>query len=192
MKYTLQFRIWHWFNAFVILGLLGTVFLRKTFLSWRANSEILMDKLSEFGIIITQEQAKILAKSIREGMWEWHIYLGFALSALIIYRIYLHYKDTSQKEKLSELDLHKKSVKVLYYVLYTTLLFMALSGFTIYFYEFLGLSKEIAHDIKEVHELVYNFILFFVFIHLLGVIIAENRGQEGLISTMINGKEIQS
>ena len=49
MKYTLAFRIWHWLNAIVVLGLLGTVFLRKTFLSWRTNSEILMTKLSEIG-----------------------------------------------------------------------------------------------------------------------------------------------
>ena len=70
MKFTLKFRIWHWLNAFVVLGLLGTVFLRKTFLSWRTNSEILMSKLSEFSIVISEEQAKILAKAVRAGMWE--------------------------------------------------------------------------------------------------------------------------
>ena len=68
MKYTLKFRIWHWLNAIVILGLLGTVFLRKTFLSYKANAEILMSKLSAMGTDITIEDAKILAKAIRAGM----------------------------------------------------------------------------------------------------------------------------
>jgi Ni,Fe-hydrogenase I cytochrome b subunit len=80
MKYSASFRLWHWLNAFVVLGLLGTVFLRKTFLSWRENSEILMSKLSEFGVEITVEQAKILAKAVRAGMWEWHIILGYGLA----------------------------------------------------------------------------------------------------------------
>ena len=191
MRYTPQFRIWHWFNAFVVLGLLGTVFLRKTFLSWRTNSEILLNKLAEIDIIITQDQSAMLAKSIREGMWEWHIYLGFALITLIIYRVYLHYKDDSKKENFSELNLHKKGVHILYYILYIVLFFMAVSGLVIHFYDFLGLNKEIAHNLKEVHELTYNFILFFVPIHILGVIIADNTSEKGLISTMINGKEVK-
>ena len=76
MKYALNFRIWHWLNAAVVLGLLGTVFLRKTFLSWKTNSEILTSKLAEIDIVVTQEQAKVLAKAVRAGMWEWHIILG--------------------------------------------------------------------------------------------------------------------
>ncbi|MDO8260706.1 MAG: cytochrome b/b6 domain-containing protein, partial [Candidatus Magasanikbacteria bacterium] len=91
MKYTLKFRIWHWLNAIVILGLLGTVFLRKTFLSYKANAEILMSKLSAMGTDIAVEDAKILAKAIRAGMWEWHIILGYALAFLVIYRIFLFF-----------------------------------------------------------------------------------------------------
>ena len=33
-SYSLQLRVWHWLHAVVVLGLLGTFFLRKTFLSW--------------------------------------------------------------------------------------------------------------------------------------------------------------
>jgi len=190
MKFTLKFRIWHWLNAFVVLGLLGTVFLRKTFLSWRTNSEILMSKLSEFSIVISEEQAKILAKAVRAGMWEWHIILGYALSFLILYRIYLYFKDNSIREKFSELSLHKKGVHSLYYLFYATLLFMAISGLSIHFFELLHLSKEFAHDIKEIHEFVFNFILYFVPIHVAGVVIADATSEKGLVSSMINGKTL--
>jgi len=188
MQYTLKFRLWHWLNAIAVLGLLGTVFLRKTFLSWRTNSEILMNKLSEFGILITEEQAKILAKSIRERMWEWHIILGYLLALLIVYRIYLYFKDTSTHEKFSELSIHKKGVHLLYYLVYVTLILMAISGLSIHFYEVLHLTKEFAHDIKEVHELVFNIILIFVPIHIAGVVIADSTTENGLISRMVNGK----
>ncbi len=52
-----------------------------------------------------------------------------------------------------------------------------------------SLSNDIAHDIKEIHKFVYNYLLFFVPLHITGVIIAENSDESGLISTMINGKE---
>ncbi|QFR48805.1 cytochrome b/b6 domain-containing protein [Sulfurimonas lithotrophica] len=189
MKYSISFRIWHWLNAIVVLGLLGTVFLRKTFLSWRTNSEILMDKLFDMDIEITLEQAKILAKAIRAGMWEWHIILGYALVFLIVYRIVLYFKDSSIRESFSSLTPHKKAVHILYYIIYATLIFMSISGFMIHFYQDLGLSKEAAHDIKEIHEFVFNIIMYFVPIHIAGVIIADNTEEKGLVSSMINGKE---
>lgn len=189
MKYSASFRLWHWLNAFVVLGLLGTVFLRKTFLSWRTNSEILMTKLSEFGTEVTAEQAKILAKAIRAGMWEWHIILGYALSFLIAYRIYLYFSKSTNKEKFSTLSLHKKGVEILYCIFYATLLFMALSGMVLVYHEALGLTKEFAHDIKEIHELVFNFILFFTVVHIVGVVVAELTAEKGLISNMISGEK---
>ena len=64
---------------------------------------------------------------------------------------------------------------------------MGISGLTIHFYEVLGLTKEMAHDIKEIHELAYNAILIFVPLHIAGVIIAENRDEKGIISDMIHG-----
>ena len=189
MKYTLQFRIWHWLNAIVVLGLLATFFLRKTFLSWRTNSEILMTKLSEMGVEITAEQAKILAKAVRAGMWEWHIIFGYALAFLILYRIYLYFADKSERESFRSLTLHKKGVHSLYYVFYVTLALMAIAGLTIHFYQELGLTKDFAHDIKEIHELTAWFFVFFVPVHIAGVIIADNTEEKGLISTMINGKK---
>lgn len=188
MKYTLGFRIWHWLHAAVILGLLGTVFLRKTFLSYKANAEILMNKFSDMGNDITIEDAKILAKTIRDNMWEWHIILGYALAALVIYRVVLFFVDKSKRESFVSLSLHKKGVKSLYYVLYATVLFMTISGFVIYFYEYLGISKEITKQIKELHEAAFYIILIFVPLHVAGVFIADVKDEHGLVSTMINGK----
>ncbi len=188
MKYTFNFRIWHWLNALVILGLLGTVFLRKTFLSYKANAEIIVFKLSGIGVDISIDEAKTVAKAIRAGMWEWHIILGYALAFLILYRIYLFFKDTSKIERFGSLTLHKKAVKISYYVVYATLLFMALSGFAIHFYEALGMSKEFAGAIKDIHELVFNIIMIFVPLHIAGVFIADIKDEHGLISTMVNGR----
>jgi Ni/Fe-hydrogenase 1 B-type cytochrome subunit len=186
MKYSPAFKIWHWLNAIVILGLLGTVFLRKTFLSYKVNAEILMQKLSEIDIIITIEQAKILAKAIRSPMWEWHILLGYALAFLMLYRVILYFQGAVKKESFATLSLHKKGVELLYYFLYATLFFMSISGLIIHFHETLSLTKELAHDIKELHELMFNVILIFVPLHIVGVIMAENRGEKGIVSELLH------
>lgn len=189
MKYTLKFRVWHWLNAFIVLGLLGTIFLRETFLNAKINSEIILSKLSEFSIIITDKQAISLAKTIRAEMWQWHIYLGYALALLVLYRIYLYFRDDSHHEKFSELTLHKKMVKAFYYFFYISLLYMSISGLVIYFHDELNISKGLAHNLKELHEVIYYVILIFVPIHIFGVIIADNTSDKGIVSTMINGKK---
>ena len=188
-KWRLDFRIWHWVHATVILGLLGTVFLRKTFLSWRANSELLTQKLAEIDLSVTEAQAKVLAKAIRAPMWEWHIILGYALAALVVWRIILFFTESGKQnyQNFSSETLHKKMVKLGYIGIYAIILFMSISGLVIHFYEELGLLKDTAHDIKEIHELVFNAILIFVPLHIIGVIIAENRDEQDIISDMING-----
>lgn len=188
-KWRLDFRIWHWVLAAVVLGLLGTVFLRKTFLSWRTNSELLSEKLTEMDLVVTAEQAKVLATAIRAPMWEWHILLGYALAVLVLWRIFLFFTESGQQsyQNFKEETLHKKIVKLGYITIYVVLAFMAVSGLALHFNESLGLTKEDIHTLKEIHELVYNAVLIFVPLHILGVIIAENREGKGIISEMVHG-----
>lgn len=189
MKYTAAFRIWHWLNAIVVLGLVGTVLLRKGFLSYRTNSEIIMTKLTDMNVDIFKEDAVAIAKAIRAPMWEWHLILGYALAFLVVYRIALLFFDKSQKESFGTLDIHKKGVKALHYILYATLLFMTISGFALYLKEALELSEAMAKSIKETHELVYNYFLFFIPLHIAGVVVADIREEHGIISSMINGRK---
>ena len=188
-KWRLDFRVWHWVHAAVILGLLGTVFLRKTFLSWRANAEILTQKLSEINIDVTSDQAKGLATAIRAPMWEWHIFLGYALAVLLLWRLLLFFTQSGKNsyQNFKEKTLHKKMVTLSYIIFYAVLLFMAITGLSLQFHETLSLNKDTVHDIKELHELVYNAVLIFVPLHLIGVIVAESKDEKGIISDMIHG-----
>lgn len=189
-KWRFDFRIWHWAHAAVILGLLGTVFVRKTFLSWRANAEILTNKLSEINLEVTKEQAKALATAIRDPLWEWHILLGYALTALILWRIALFFTQSGSMnyKHFKVKNLHKKMVMLSYVGIYVTLLFMAISGLTLTFHETLGLTKELTHAVKEMHEFMFNIVLLFVVFHITGVVVAELRDEPGIISNMIGGR----
>ncbi len=187
----LDFRIWHWLHALIVVGLMATVLLRKTFLSWRSNSELITQQLAEINIEISIEQATSLAKAIRAPMWEWHILFGYALATLLVWRIALFFthSGSSYFKNYKRKSTHKKLVMVSYIAIYSILFFMAISGLVMNFNDALGLSKEITHDIKEIHEFVFFYgVLVFVPLHIAGAVIAELRDEPGIISNMINGR----
>jgi len=191
-KWRFDFRIWHWVNAVVVLGLLGTVFLRETFLNFKMTKEVIIQKLSELNIEATTEQIKALTRAITSPLWEWHIILGYALTALIIWRIALFFTQSGQQSflHLKQATLHKKIVKIGYVGIYMTLLFMTVSGLLLEFHKELGLSNALNESLEELHDLFYTVVLIFVPLHIIGVIVAEMKDEKGIISDMIHGKNI--
>lgn len=196
-------RVWHWLNAFTILGLLSTVLLRKTFLSWRTNAALIQETLKEAGTVVAPDVAKNIAISIRNPMWDWHIYLGMTLAALLLFRIgvglfavkkcpaahalksALGVKNVADAEKMKAW--HYTLVKTGYALFYLVTAFMVISGLMMNFKENLGLDKSFLEPVKEIHEVMMWFFVVFVVGHLLGVIVAEFRGDAGIVSDMIHG-----
>ncbi|WP_345992553.1 cytochrome b/b6 domain-containing protein [Sulfurimonas sp. HSL-1716] len=187
-KWSASFRFWHWANAVVIVGLIGTVLLRKGFLSYKANAQIILDKLTAIDVSITLDQAKTIAKAIRAPMWEWHIILGYVLAFLVVYRILLFFTQSGKQSfRFKELNMHHKLVSMGYIGIYAVLFFMTISGLVIHFYQELGLLKDSADEIKDVHEAVYQVVLYFVPLHIIGVVIADIKEEKGIVSNIING-----
>lgn len=184
-EYSKALRIWHWLFAFSLLGMAGTVILRKTFLSWKTNSQIIIDKLNGYGIDIAAEQAKAIAKAIRAPMWEWHIILGYVFAFLLLVRIIMILKDGFNYPK--DVDMHKKLVFIGYKVVYTMLFVMAITGILLHQNELFGFAKDTLHDIKEFHEIMAFIFLAFIPLHIAGVVIADIRENKGLVSNMISG-----
>ncbi|QDK45028.1 cytochrome b/b6 domain-containing protein [Bdellovibrio sp. ZAP7] len=198
-------RWWHWLNALAILALLGTVLLRKTFLSWRTNAEFIKTKVEEGAGSVTPEVAESIAKGLRDLMWQWHYWIGFGLGALLLARILIGLfvvkkcpatqavqsaaglKEVPKTKRIGAV--HYTLVKTGYALFYLFTLYMVLSGLLLYFKNDLGLAKDLTSFLKEVHEWLMWFFVAFVVGHIAGVFIAENRGDKGLTSDMINGGE---
>jgi Ni/Fe-hydrogenase 1 B-type cytochrome subunit len=185
-RYTFALRVWHWVTALVVLGLVATVILRKTFLSWRDNSALIISEFAKFDISVSAEQAKAVAVAIRAPMWDWHIIFGFLFAILIVIRAIMIIKDGFNYE--SNPSLHMSIVYKSYKVLYLIMAFMALSGIFLYFKDTLGVGKDFAHTIKELHENISWAIMLFIPLHIIGVFKAENRDQKGIVSKMISGE----
>lgn len=199
----LSLRLWHWLNALVIISLLTTVLLRKTLLSWRGNSALIQQKLNDAGSAISPDLAKEIAITIRNPLWDWHIYLGYALTILLIGRLLIalvmkkklvnlsHLKNFLSVNKFPKLQrkkvLHFSLVKMGYAGFYIATLLMVVTGLLLVFKGNLNLSKSVSEIFKEMHELMMWIFVMFSGAHLIGVIIAENNGNSGIVSDMING-----
>ncbi|MCF6330044.1 MAG: cytochrome b/b6 domain-containing protein [Sulfurimonas sp.] len=188
-KFTKLYRVWHWLLAFSVLGLLITVALRKTFLSWRTNSEIIQTQLSQSGIEVTHEIAKATAKAIRSGMWEWHYIFAVILVIAIVIRIYMM---LTKKAKLPIIVfLQAESRDKLKYGVYMFLCFfilmMTISGVILYYHDLLNLTKDTVGWLKDLHEDMMYGVLIFVVLHLAGVFKHELSTKEPIVSKMIHG-----
>ncbi|MFZ1806311.1 MAG: cytochrome b/b6 domain-containing protein [Cyclobacteriaceae bacterium] len=86
-KYSDTYRVIHWAIAVSFLLLLITIFLRLTWMNKDNMAEIIQVYLgNETDLTLSQEQLIVLAKRIREPMWDWHVYIGYVLVGLFSIR----------------------------------------------------------------------------------------------------------
>src|SRR5690554_3876162 len=109
-KYSKTYRIMHWAIAITFVLLLITIFLRLTWMNKYNVAAIIQNYLIDTGQVLTEDQLIVLAKKIRQPMWDWHIYFGYLLTGLFSLRLMLPFfgkmklqnplvKNLSMKEK---------------------------------------------------------------------------------------------
>lgn len=179
-EFSPSFRIWHWLQALVIIGLFVTVVLRESVMEKQHIGKIVQEQMVSLGTIITDDQATVIGKAVRSPMWDWHIYFGFAITALLLFRLLIIAKNGFGFDDNPKMQ----GVYKLYKVVYVMLLLMSISGLSLYF-KLAGSMKE---NVEGLHFYVGWAIFIFVVVHLAGVIHAEKTDQIGIISRMIGGK----
>lgn len=186
IKYSKIYRIIHWSIAVSFLLLLITIFLRLTWLNKYNVAAIIQDYLSGTDQVLSQEQLIVLAKRIREPMWNWHIYIGYLLTGLFSLRFILPFlghmkfqnpfaKDLSTKEKFQKWS---------YIIFYLCVVISLVTGLTIN----LG-PKELKAPMEGIHVLGIYYLVGFIVIHVAGVLIAEFTNHKGIISRIVRGSD---
>lgn len=197
-------RFWHWSNVLVICGSLITVLINSTLFD-RGNSAVVLESLVSGGGEANAQQAKEVLHGFEEQIWDFHIYFGYALAALLALRIVaelmqpkdkrafsklkIAYQDYYLKPKERRLASKNLFTKALYLLFYLLLILMVITGLSIAFKKEIGLSKDFSHQLKEIHGFVMYMIIGFIVIHIVGVYLAENKEGKGIVSDMINGGE---
>lgn len=183
--YSTIYRIIHWAIAICMILILGTIFLRLTWMNRENVADIIQDYLSTTDQSLSRDEIVLLAKKIRKPMWEWHIYLGYVLTGLYSIRMLLplfgEMKFTNPLSKqIPAIDKFKLWVYLVFY------LCLAISLSTGLLIEF-G-PKEWKENLEEIHELSIYYLIAYMALHLGGVLMAEFTHQQGIISRIVSGK----
>jgi Ni/Fe-hydrogenase 1 B-type cytochrome subunit len=202
-NYSSSLRLWHWMNTIVISGSLITVLFNSTITDDHATSDLMKNELQKSGATITAEQARDAAHALSDSVWGVHIYFGYALTALLLFRLILEYFQlTDQKfirkfksayqqyniiKKNREIARHELAVKATYTFFYAVLTVMVVTGLFLAFEDALAAYKSIRNTVKEVHGFCMYIVIAFIIVHIAGVYLAERKDGKGLVSDMING-----
>ena len=202
-QYSFSLRLWHWINLVVISGSLLTVLLNSTLLKSRNVAPVIQSELKNAGNEATAKQANSVAHALADKVWDVHIYFGYGLAALLLFRIILEffqladqkfirkikaaYHEYNHIKKQREKALHDLAVKLIYTVFYILLVIMVVTGLFLAFEDFFAPYKAIRHSVKSVHGFCMYLVLAFIVVHVIGVFLAERKDSKGIVSDMING-----
>lgn len=175
----------HWAIAISFSLLLLTIFLRLTWMNRDNVAVIIQDFLATTDQSLTQDQAIVLAKKIRQPMWIWHIYIGYVLVGLFSLRLLLPLfgEMKFQNPLRKQLNFKSKFQMWTYLIFYACSIVSLITGLIIE----LG-PKSMKKSMEEIHELGIYYLVGFILIHLAGVLYAEFTTQNGIISRIISGK----
>ncbi len=183
-KYSGLYRVLHWSIAISFLLLLLTIFLRLTWMNKVNVAAIIQDYLATTGQVLSEDQALVLAKKIRQPMWIWHIYIGYVLVALFSIRFMLPAFGIMkfQNPFSKGLPFKARFQNWSYIIFYICVGVSLVTGL---FMEF-G-SKTMKQPMEEIHVLSIYYLVAFIIIHLAGVLISEFTDQKGIISRIVSG-----
>ena len=183
-NYPIIFRIMHWSIAICLMAMLFTIFLRSTWMNKNNIALIIQDYLATTDQSLSREQVITLAKKIRTPMWDWHIYIGYALVGLYSIRILLPFLGQMKFPNPFDLSLttKEKFQYWVYIVFYVCVAISLTTGLIIV----LG-PKNLKESMEQIHVLSIYYLLGFIVLHIGGVLFAEFTTQHGLISRIISG-----
>lgn len=184
--YSAVYRIIHWSIAICMLLLLITIFLRLTWMNKNNVAEIIQNYLNTTDQSLTQDQLIVLAKKIRQPMWDWHIYLGYALTGLFGLRFILPFfgEMKFQSPFNKELIFKEKLQNWIYLIFYVFVVISLATGLLIKFGPI-----EIKNSMEDIHKLSIYYLIAFVIFHIGGVLWAEFTMHKGIISKMVSGRK---
>lgn len=183
-NYSKIYRIIHWAIAISFLFLLGTIFLRETWMNKHGMADIIENYLQGTDSNLSRDQVVGLAKQIRAPMWKWHIYFGYVLTGLFGIRFALPLLGSMkfQNPFVKDLTVKEKFKRWTYLVFYVCVSISLFTGLMIK----LG-PKDLKKAMEELHELSMFYLIPYIIIHLGGVLIAEFSNQKGIVSSIISG-----
>ena len=185
-NYPALYRIVHGAIAVSCVLVRLTIFLRVTWMNKYNVANIIQDQLANPEQPVSEDQAITLAKKIRQPMWDWHIYTGYALTGLFALRFMLPAfgRMKFQNPLGKGLSTTAKFRKWTYLIFYAFVVVSLVTGLLIVW----G-PKGWKEPLEQVHVLSIYYLLGFIVVHLAGVLKAEFTDRKGIISSIVSGPD---
>ncbi len=182
--FSLIHRLLHWAIAFTVLFILLTVFLRLGWMDKNYMASLMLATPELASYSITQDDAVMAAKSIRNAMYGWHLYAGYLMAFLLAARLYhMRTKGLTFKGPLqSGASLRERFQGAVYLVFYFFLTLSVLTGLTVRF-----APEFIADFAEQIHVLALWYLIPYLVLHFGGIILGELTKEKGIVSKMIGG-----
>lgn len=149
------------------------------------NKHVIVDTIQQQIPAVNKEEATIIAKAIREPMWQWHEVMAnvmlFLFLARIIYMLASGIRFPNPFKKSISI---KERLQGLVYIYFYVFVFISIvTGICIE----KGFFEQYEKSIEAVHKWGLYWFPIFVFLHIIGIIIAELTDKKGITSKMIGG-----
>ncbi|MCO5260122.1 MAG: cytochrome b/b6 domain-containing protein [Crocinitomicaceae bacterium] len=182
-KFTPLHRLLHWIMALAMIVLYITGFLR---MHWM-NKNHIVGIIQDTSDLISKEEATVIAKTIREPMWQWHeLFAHVMIISFLVRILYVLIKGIRFPNPFKAGNSVKERLQGLVYVYFYLYLFVA--AFT-----GICMEKELLMDWKKdletVHKLGLYLFPIFIVLHFTGIIMGEYGNKKGIVSKMIGGEK---
>ena len=167
-----------------MMVVLLTILLRLGWMEKNHMAAIIHQGLAKIDIVISNEQAIKIAKGIRNVMFQWHIYFGYAVGVILAARfIYMAKRGLHYSSPFSSQATTKQRFQAwVYWLFYAGVTLSVASGLIIKF----G-PESMKHQVETIHALSLWYFIPFLGLHLAGIVLAENSQEKGIVSKMIGG-----
>lgn len=179
-KFTKQHRVLHWSLAILISISFITGFLRMVWMGKKAVIHAV-----QVNSDLTRDQAVSIYKTLREPMWQWHVYAAYLIVFVFILRIlYMIVEGIRFPNPFKSTSTGREKFNgAVYIIFYVFLAVQVVTGLGLKF-----LSGDIKHSIETIHKLAIYWFPIFILLHLAGVVLAELTHKKGIVSKMIGGE----
>jgi len=162
-SYSSVYRILHWAIALSFMLILFTIFLRLTWMNKFNVAEIIGDFLKNTNQELSQDELIVLAKKIRQPMWNWHIYFGYVLTGLFFIRFTIPFFGLMKFQNPTEKKItgKEKFQKWTYIIFYVCVVISLITGLIIDF----G-PKVYKKDMEAIHIQSLYYLIPFIILHI--------------------------
>lgn len=171
-------KILHWLILLAFLGLCTTALAAEYFFSKEALMDSFKKSLPMLEISIAPADQFFISRIARRDTWDIHLYFGLAFTTFLLIWIGINFKRKNKRYLL---------LKTFFF---TSSITFALSGIWMWLRLYIEVTEDMFSLLKKIHYYAYWTFIYTLLVHICTVIYIENKKKQGVLSNMINFKNL--